>query len=180
MMQRARLVRRLGTVDIALIVIGSVIGSGIFRTPAVVAHRVPDAVLILVAWTAGGVIALFGAFVLAELAARNPDDCGMYGYFRDAFHPIVAFAYGWSALLAILSGGLAAGAVLFAGYFLSLTGLRLLPAVVAAITLAVLALLNALGVRQGANAQHVLTVLKVGALFSLVIVGLVAPPATAY
>lgn len=153
---------------------GSVIGSGIFRTPSVVAQRASDPALIYAAWIAGGIIALFGAFVLGELAARKPDDCGMYAYFRDAFHPIVAFAYGWSALLAAFSGGLAAAAVLFSGYFLSLTGLSMAAAFVAAIALGILAVLNALGVREGANTQNVLTVLKVSALAALVAGGLIA------
>lgn len=163
--------------DVGLIVMGSVIGSGIFRTPAVVAQRAPDQALLYSAWVAGGIIALFGVFVLGELAARRPEDCGMYAYFRDAFHPVIAFAYGWSSLLAGLSGGVAAAAVLFSGYFLSLTGLSLAPATVAAIVLGVLALLNALGVREGANTQNALTVLKVGALIALVIAGFVAHPA---
>jgi APA family basic amino acid/polyamine antiporter len=109
------LARRLGVSDVVLIVIGSVIGSGIFRTPSVVAQRIPIPGLILVAWACGGIVALFGAFVLGELAARRPAGCGAYAYLRDAFHPVVAFAYGWSSLLASFTGGIAAAAVLFAG-----------------------------------------------------------------
>ena len=151
-----------------LLVMGSVIGSGIFRTPAVVAQRIHVPSLILVAWLLGGIVALFGAFVLGELAARRPDGCGAYAYLRDAFHPVVAFAYGWVALLGSFTGGLAAAAVLFAGYFLSLTGLAVAPALVAGVALAVLALVNSLGVRQGSNIQGVLTVLKIAALAGLV------------
>ncbi len=172
----AALVRRLGAFDMALIVVGSVIGSGIFRAPAVVAHRAPDAGLILAAWAAGGVIALFGAFVLGELGARRPNDCGMYAYLRDGLHPIVGFAFGWSGMLASYSGGLAAAAILFAGYFLSLTGLALAPAPVAAVALGVLALLNALGVRQGATFQNALTILKLAAVVAIIVAGLVAHP----
>jgi APA family basic amino acid/polyamine antiporter len=170
------LVRRLGTFDIALIVIGSVIGSGIFRTPAVVAHRAPDTALIITAWVAGGAIALFGAFVLGELGARRPDDCGMYAYLRDAFHPIVGFAFGWSGLLASYSGGVAAAAILFAGYFISLTRVTIAPALVAAAALAILAALNALGVRQGTSFQNGLTILKLGAVSAIIVAGFVAPP----
>jgi len=114
--------------------------------------------------------------VLGELAARRPDGCGAYAYLRDAFHPIVGFAYGWAALLAALTGGLAAAAILFSGYFLSLTGLTPAPALVAAITLAALALINALGVRQGASFQNTMTVLKLAALVALVVVGFLAHP----
>lgn len=171
-----RLARRLGAFDVALIVMGSVIGSGIFRTPAIVAQRAPLPALILGVWVAGGIVSLFGAFVLGELAARRPDDCGAYAYLRDAFHPIVGFAYGWASLLASFTGGLAAAAILFSGYFLSLTGLAMTPAVIAALALVVLALVNALGVRQGASFQNGLTLLKLAALLGLVVVGLAVHP----
>jgi APA family basic amino acid/polyamine antiporter len=165
----ASLARRLGLADLALLVMGSVIGSGIFRTPAVVAQRLEVPTLILVAWIAGGIITLCGAFVLGELAARRPDGCGAYAYLRDAFGPLVAFAYGWTALLAALTGGLAAAAVLFAGYFLSLTGLGVAPALVATGAIVLLAFVNALGVREGSYVQNGLTLLKFGALAVLVV-----------
>lgn len=174
----AALARRLGPYDVALIVIGSVIGSGIFRTPSVVAQRIHLPGLILAAWAAGGIIALFGAFVLGELAVRRPEGCGAYAYLRDAFHPVVAFAYGWTSLLASFSGALAAAAVLFAGYFLSLTGVRTAPVLVATGALAVLALVNAQGVRQGTAIQGGLTLLKVAALVGLVGAAIAAHPAT--
>ncbi len=175
--QVAALARRLGPYDVALIVIGSVIGSGIFRTPSVVAQRIHLPSLILAAWVAGGIVALFGVFVLGELGVRRPEGCGAYAYLRDAFHPVVAFAYGWTSLLASFTGGLAAAAVLFAGYFLSLTGLRMAPVLVAAGALAVLALINALGVRTGTNVQSGLTLLKVSALLALVGAAVAAHPA---
>lgn len=176
MTQGSRLLRRLGTLDVALIVMGSVIGSGIFRTPAVVAHRAPVPALIVTAWIAGGAIALFGAFILGELAARRPGECGIYVHLRDAFHPVVGFAFGWAGLGAY-SGGLAAAAILFSGYFLSLTDLTVAPALIAAITLGFLALLNALGVREGATAQNLFTILKVAALAGVIIAGLSGNPA---
>lgn len=175
-MANARFNRRLGLADVALLVMGSVIGSGIFRTPAVVAQRLHNGSWIVVAWAAGGVVALFGAFVLGELGARRPDGCGAYAYLRDAFHPVVAFAFGWTALLASFTGGLAAGAVLFAGYFLALTGLPVAPAIVAVAALAALAIVNALGVREGSNVQNGLTVLKIAALLALVVAAFVVHP----
>ncbi|HYL27746.1 MAG TPA: amino acid permease, partial [Candidatus Nitrosotalea sp.] len=159
-----KLRRALGSWDLALIVIGSVIGSGIFRTPAVVAQRIHLPWLILAAWAGGGIIALFGAFVLGELGARRPSGCGPYAYLSDAFHPLVGFAYGWAFLLAAGTGGLAAAAVLFGGYFTSLTGLNVSSAIVAASALALLALVNAFGVREGANVQGVFTFLKLTAV----------------
>jgi basic amino acid/polyamine antiporter, APA family len=168
--------RRLGLADVVLLVMGSVIGSGIFRTPSVVAQRIHSGNVILVAWAAGGIVALFGAFVLGELGVRRPEGCGAYAYLRDAFHPVVAFAYGWAALLASFTGGLAAAAVLFAGYFLALTGLPIAPALVAVSALAALALVNSLGVRQGSNVQNGLTLLKIAALVALVVAAMLAHP----
>ncbi len=167
----------MGVYDLALIVMGSVIGSGIFRTPSVVAQRIHLPVLIFAAWVAGGVVALFGSFVLGELAARRPEGRGVYDYLRDAFHPVVAFAYGWTAMLASFTGGLSAAAVLFAGYFISLTGLAIAPALIACSALAVLALLNCMGLREGSNVQNGLTLLKVAALGGVIAAGFVAPAA---
>ena len=157
--------------------IGSVVGSGIFRTPSTVAQRLHAPVLILCAWAAGGIVALFGAFILGELAARRPQGCGIYAYLHDAFHPVVAFAYGWTSLLASFSGGLAAAAVLFAGYFTVLTGFHIASGLLAAIALAVLALVNCLGVRQGSNVQNGLTVLKLAAFAAIIVAGFAAHPA---
>jgi basic amino acid/polyamine antiporter, APA family len=171
-----RLTRRLVLSDVALIVVGGVIGSGIFRTPAVVAQRLPAPGLLIAAWIAGGAIALCGAFVLGELSARRPDGCGAYAYLRDAFHPVIGFAYGWTGLLASFTGGMAAAAVLFAGYFLSLTGLHVAPGVVAVVVLAVLAAVNALGVREGNGIQAALTLLKMLALLGLIAAGIFAHP----
>jgi len=173
---RPGLQRLLGLSDIALIVVGSVIGSGIFRTPSVVAQRLPIPGLMLAAWVIGGAIALCGAFVLGELAARRPGGCGPYAYLSEAFHPIVGFAYGWAALLASFTGGIAAAAVIFAGYFVSLTGFRFAPAPVAIIGIAAVAIVNALGVRQGNGLQFSLTVLKIVALAAVIAAAFFAHP----
>ena len=90
-------------------------------------------------------------------------------YLREAFHPIVAFAYGWTAMLASFTGGLAAAAVIFGGYFVSLTGFAVAPSIVAVAALAVLAIVNCFGLREGSSVQNALTVLKIGALLALVI-----------
>jgi APA family basic amino acid/polyamine antiporter len=175
-MRAPSLPRYLGLYDVALIVVGSVIGSGIFRTPSVVAQRLPAPGLVPAAWFAGGLVALCGAFVLGELGARLPKSGGPYAYLREAFHPIVGFAYGWTGLLASFSGGLAAAAVLFSGYFLSLTGLRIWPSIVAVAVLALLAVVNALGVRAGNRLQGALTVFKIFALLTIVAAGIFAHP----
>ena len=87
------LARRLGLFDATMIVMGGIIGAGIFVNPAVVARNVHTPLLVLAAWLIGGMIALLGAFVYAELAALRPRVGGQYAYLRDAYHPIVAFLY---------------------------------------------------------------------------------------
>lgn len=170
------LLRRLGTLDLTLIAIGSVVGSGIFRTPAVVAQRAHYPGIVIGCWLAGGVIALAGVFIYAEVAERRPLGGGLYGYLRNAYHPAVAFLYGWSVLLITGTGSNAAAAVLFAAYLAPLTGLTLEPRLVAAVTLAVLAGINLLGVRQGGNWQNLTVALKVGAILVLIVVCLTAHP----
>src|ERR687889_2023811 len=168
------LARRLGLFDATMIVMGGIVGSGIFINPYVVARQVHTPFLVLLAWGAGGVVALAGAFVYAELAARRPEVGGQYAYLREAFHPSVAFLYGWALLLVVQTGGMAAVAVTFARYFSELTGAPLPDWVTAALTLLVLTLVNCLGVRAGSNVQSLLMVLKILAVAALVCVGLFA------
>ena len=171
------LARRLGTFDAALIVMGGIIGSGIFMNPHVVADHVSGAGQIMLVWAAGGLIALAGAFLFAELAARRATGGGLYAYLRDAFHPIVAFAYGWTLLLVSQSGGMAAAAVVFSNYFLPLTGLHWSPIAVAAAILAIFTIVNCMGVREGTTTQNVFMVLKIGAILALIGAGLFGPTA---
>src|SRR5258707_7520883 len=121
------LARRLGPFDATMIVMGGIIGSGIFMNPYVVARQVHTPLLILGAWVAGGVIALLGAFVYAELAALRPEVGGQYAYLRDALHPAVALLYGFALLLVIQTGGMAAVAVTFANYTIEVTGAAIQP-----------------------------------------------------
>src|SRR5919108_146605 len=90
-----------------MIVMGGIIGSGIFINPYVVAQQVPSTPLILGAWAIGGLIALAGAFIYAELSSQVTESGGQYVYLRDAMHPLVAFVYGWSLLFGIQRGGMA-------------------------------------------------------------------------
>src|SRR6476469_7608527 len=165
------LARRLGAFDATMIVMGGIIGSGIFINPYVVARQVHSPALILGAWIAGGAIALLGAFVYAELAARRPEAGGQYAYLRDACHPAVAFLYGWALLLVIQSGGMAAVAVTFARYTLERTGIAMPPALLASITLVVLTIINCFGVRSGTNTQTLLMLLKLAAIGMLIVAG---------
>jgi APA family basic amino acid/polyamine antiporter len=145
------LARRLGVFDATMIVMGGIVGAGIFMNPSVVARHVSAPVLMVAAWLAGGLIALAGAFVYAELAQRRPEVGGQYAYLRDAFHPMTAFLYGWTLLLVTQTGGMAAVAMTFANYFRELTGWNVERSVVAVATLGILTLVNCLGVRSGGN-----------------------------
>ena len=170
------LVRRLGVFDATMLVMGGIIGSGIFVTPAEVARHVDTPVLIVGVWILGGVIALAASFVYAELAARRPEVGGQYAYLRDAYGPIPAFLYGWALLLVIQSGGMAAVAITFARYFSDLVQVPVSDSVVAVTVLALLTAINCLGVRSGSNVQSGLMLLKIGAIAGLVLAGLTLAP----
>jgi APA family basic amino acid/polyamine antiporter len=166
------LARRLGLFDATMIVMGGIIGSGIFMNPAVVARQVSTPFLILGVWVLGGLVALIAAFIWAELSALRPEVGGQYAYLREAYHPLVAFLYGWGLLLVIQTGGMAAVAVTFARYFLELTSLRVSDKVIAALALAILTVINCLGVRSGSSVQSLLMVLKILAILGLIFCGL--------
>jgi basic amino acid/polyamine antiporter, APA family len=165
------LARRLGLFDATMIVMGGIIGSGIFMNPSVVARQVNTIPLILGVWALGGLIALAAAFIWAELAALRPQVGGQYAYLREAYHPLVAFLYGWGLLLVIQTGGMAAVAVTFARYFLELTNVPLSDWQIAVLALALLTVINCLGVRAGSTVQNILMVLKIVAILALIACG---------
>jgi basic amino acid/polyamine antiporter, APA family len=165
--------RRLGLFDATMIVMGGIVGAGIFANPSEVAHRVHTPFLILGVWVLGGLLAMCGAFIWAELATRLPGVAGgQYVYLREAYHPAVAFVYGWGLLLVTQTGGMAAVAVIFASYFRALTGVAWGESVLAAATLLILIGINCFGARAGSNVQSGLMLLKIGAIAALVIIGL--------
>ena len=173
--------RRLNSFDATMLVMGGIIGAGIFVNPAEVARHVATPGLIIAVWLLGGVIAMAGALVYAELADRRPHVGGQYAYLRDAYGPTPAFLYGWSLLLVIQSGGMAAVAITFARYFAELTALALPDSVVAAAVLLLLVAINCLGVRAGGTVQSFLMVLKIAAIAILVLVGWwLAPTSSEY
>jgi APA family basic amino acid/polyamine antiporter len=172
MQTKPQLARRLGLFDATMIVMGGIIGSGIFVNPSVVARQVSTPFLILGVWALGGLIALLAAFIWAELASLRPEVGGQYAYLRSAFHPSIAFLYGWALLLVIQTGGMAAVAVTFARYFLELTHAPMTDSQLAVVVLATLTVVNCLGVRTGSTVQGVLMVLKIIAIVALVVCGL--------
>jgi basic amino acid/polyamine antiporter, APA family len=167
---------RLGLFSGTMMVVGGIIGSGIFLNPAIVAARVRTAGLTLAVWVLGGFIGLIGALVYAELGARRPVAGGGYVYLRDAFGRLPAFLYAWTLLLVIATGAIAAVAVTFATYAGSLLGLgpaARVPLAVGAIVL--LSAINYAGVKPGAVTQNVFTLLKLAALAALILAGLLLP-----
>jgi APA family basic amino acid/polyamine antiporter len=173
--------RRIGLFSGTMMVVGGIIGSGIFLNPALVAERVRTAELTLLVWVLGGAIALIGALVFAELGARRPVAGGGYVYLRDAYGKLPAFLYAWTLLLVIATGAIAAVAVTFAGYTATLMGYGAgahLPIAVGGIL--TLSAVNYVGVRPGAITQNIFTLLKLTALAILIGTGLAfipgAPP----
>ena len=167
-----------------MMVIGGIIGSGIFRNPQIVAQRVQTPGLTLGVWVLGGLVALVGALVYGELGARFPKAGGQYVYLRDAFGPLTAFLYAWALLLMIATGAIAAVAVTFADYTLALAGLGAgarMPLAIGSILF--LSAVNYLGVKPGAVTQNIFTLLKLAALGALIAAGAAAavhllPPAS--
>ena len=165
--------RDLGLFSCTLMVVGGIIGSGIFFTPAEVARALPTGGWILAVWGIGGVVALAGALAYAELGAMMPDAGGAYVYIREAFGPLAAFLCGWMTLLLISTGALAAVALGFSGYVeryvdLGVVGGRI---GMAALTILILGVTNYLGVKPGAVVQNALTVAKIVALGALIVAG---------
>ena len=167
---------RLGLFSATMMVVGGIIGAGIFLNPAIVAQRVGTAGATMVTWGIGALIAIVGAFVFSELGARAPRAGGGYVYLRDAFGPFAAFLYGWALFLMISTGAIAAVAMTCASYATSLLGMPAAYATPLAVgAIALLTTVNILGVTPGAITQNVATVLKLAAIAFLVIVAFVAP-----
>jgi len=166
------LAAKLGLFDATMIVMGGVIGSGIFVNPAVVARHLHSPFLILGAWLAGGVLALLGAMIYAELGAILPKAGGSYAYLHDGFHPLLGFLYGWFSLLVINAGGTAAVALVFAKYLSVLWAIPVPERALAGATILVLAAINCLGVRFGSNVQSALMIMRATAIVVLISAGI--------
>jgi basic amino acid/polyamine antiporter, APA family len=154
-----------------MLVMGGIVGSGIFINPYVVAGLVHTPALILGAWLAGGAIALAGAFIYAELADRMPKVGGQYAYIREAYHPLLGFLYGWISLLVIHAGGSAAVAVTFAKYFGVFSHGAVSEKFIAVAVVLVFTVVNCLGVRAGGGVQSVFMLLRILAIAMIVACG---------
>ncbi len=181
-----KLKRQLGLFDSTMMVIGIVIGSGIFMTTGLMAEALPSASFILIAWALGGVVMLAGALTYAELGAAMPKAGGQYVYLREAYGPLPAFLFGWVAFIAYLTGTNAAIAVAIAEHMgsffptlspgniiLDLGFYNLSSGQLLALSIIFgLSLVNYLGVVLGKWVQNVLTILKIGSILVFALVGL--------
>jgi amino acid transporter len=170
----------LGLVDAIALIVGTVVGAGIFRTPSLVAANAGSETMMLLAWVVGGVVSLMGALCYAELAATYPHPGGDYHYLGRALGQRLAFLFAWARITVIQTGSIALLAFVFADYaapYLPL-GAAWSPAY-AALAVVVLTALNVAGVRQGKNTQNVLTAVEVLGLVAVVTVGLLLPASPA-
>ncbi|MDD8027098.1 MAG: amino acid permease [Acidobacteriota bacterium] len=158
--------------DVVMIVIGGIIGSGIFLSPSEIAIAVPYPLLVIAVWAVGGMFSFFGAVSFAELGAAMPEAGGIYVYLREAYGPLISFLFGWTLFLVIDSGSIATLAVAFSHNMLpqfvhlSPLGMKL----IAAAFVLFLGFVNFVGVRWGAWLQNILTVIKMGAI-GIIVVG---------
>jgi len=191
----AKLVRAIGVGSATLLVITNVIGSAIFLTPGIMAERLPSEPLLLLAWAAGGVIALCGGLTYAEMGAMYPRSGGLYVFLEEAYGPLIAFLFGWMSMLVVLTGSIATVAVGFAEYFSyffpSLGTAKTIAAlpmpwgawtisagqVVAAVSILALGAVNYVGIESGNRLQATLTVVKVAALSGIVLIAVALRPA---
>jgi APA family basic amino acid/polyamine antiporter len=165
--------RRLTIMDAALIVVGGIIGGGIFLNPGIVAQRTSSGWVLLGLWVGGGLLTLIGCLCYAELGARRPQAGGSYVYLREAFGRLAGFLFGWTMLLVIYSGSSAAVATIFGTYATSVFGLS--PDLVKPLAVGALIFvtgLNLFGIRFGAQVQNVFSILKLLAIAALVVTGL--------
>src|SRR5262245_7649284 len=185
--------RAIGPLAATLLVIGGIIGSGIFLTTGPMAAALPSATLLILAWVLGSLFALFGALTYAEMAAMFPRSGGVYVFLREAFGPLPGFLYGWATLLVVLAGGTAAVAVGFSNYFsyffpalssshvvahvpLGFTTIDIARnQLVAVAAIVFLGGINYIGVRAGSATNAVLTVAKISGLVLLPIFAFAAP-----
>jgi len=174
MSDQPKLKRVLSLLDATMINAGGIIGSGIFMVPATVAMFTGSASLFFMVWIAGGIVSLFGALSVAELGAAMPRAGGQYVYLSEAYGPVWGYLYGWSAVAVINTASIAAVGVAFSEYlrfFFPITDVSIKGIAVATIVL--LTIINILDVKSGARFQNLFTISKLGAIFVIIILGLV-------
>lgn len=164
--------REIGLFGAVMLVVGGIVGAGVFQNPAKVAEILHSPSLILAVWAFGGVVAVLGAFVYAELASRIPDTGGEYAYLSKTYGPIFGFLFGWTSLLVVQAGGMAAVSLILAENFKVLTGWPIDNRITVAVVLGLLTLINCIGVKAGNEAQALIGVVKMVVIAGLVACGL--------
>src|SRR5262245_3768994 len=175
-MDHPQLKRQIGLYAATAVTVGSIIGSGIFRSPSSVARELPSQPLMLAAWILGGVLSMAGSLALAELAVAHPKTGGLYVFIRESFGRRLGFVFGWASLAVIKPTVIASIASVFAIYFCQVVGWSKgaqLPVGLTAI--GVLTFVNWLGVREGTATQTTLTTLKVAGILMLCIAAFALP-----
>jgi len=163
--------------DATAIIVGLIVGAGIFKTPSLVAGFSAGETMMIVWWVAGGLISIVGAMCYAELATAYPSAGGEYHFLGRAFGRQIAFLYGWARLTVIVAGSIALFAFLFGDYFSRVVNLgEHSPALWAGIVVIALTAVNYVGIRAGKATQDVFTVLEVGGLVLIVVAGLFLAP----
>jgi len=166
--------RVLSLLDATMINVGGVIGSGIFMVPATVAFFTGSTSLFFLVWILGGIVSLFGALSVAELGAAMPRAGGQYVYLNEAYGPLWGYLYGWSAVAVINTASIAAVGVAFSeylGFFFPISDASIKGIAVGIIVL--LTIINIVDVKSGARFQNLFTLSKLGAIFGIILLGLV-------
>ena len=166
--------RVLSLLDATMINVGGIIGSGIFMVPATVAFFTGSSSLFFLVWILGGIVSLFGALSVAELGAAMPRAGGQYVFLNEAYGPIWGYLYGWSAVAVINTASIAAVGVAFSeylGFFFPISDASIKG--IAVVTIVLLTIINIVDVKSGARFQNLFTLSKLGAIFGIILLGLV-------
>ncbi len=169
--------KTLSVIDGIALIVGVVVGTGIFKTPSLIAANTGDALTFFLAWFLGGAVSLIGALCYAELAVAYPHSGGDYHYLSRAFGRDVAFLFGWARMTVIQPGSIAMLAFVFGDYLSQLLPSFLGPSPCAILAVVIMTALNIMGTRQGTRMQNVLTAAKVIGLVAVLVAGTAfAPP----
>jgi basic amino acid/polyamine antiporter, APA family len=164
--------KELSRFDLTMIAIGSMIGSGIFLTPSLIAKAIPSPSLIIFVWLVGGLVALCGALTFAELGSLIPEAGGVYVFLSKGYNDLAGFLYGWAYYLVVNTGGIAALSVAFATYLGFFIHLNPVGIKIAAVTgIFILTVINVFGVKIGGIFSDLFTLLKLLGIFGVIVIG---------
>jgi basic amino acid/polyamine antiporter, APA family len=164
--------------DAVAMIVGLIVGAGIFGTPSIVAGAVESEQLLIAVWIAGGIFSIVGALCYSELATAFPSAGGEYHFLQRAFGSSVAFLYGWARMTVIVAGSIAVFAYLFGDYMSRVINFGPYSSPIwASLVVGVLTIVNYIGIREGKVTQNVFTVLEVSGLVLIIVAGLMLAPA---